>query len=34
MTVEGAYWLGFATPILVVGLIYIIRNIDKNPEGY
>lgn len=29
-----AYALGFLTPFVLALLVYIIRNIDKNPEGW
>ncbi len=34
MTPCEAYGAGFLTPILLALAIYIIRNIDKNLEGY
>lgn len=34
MSASEAYALGFMTPILLVALVYLIRNIDKNPEAW
>ncbi len=34
MNAPEAFALGFLTPVLLVALVYAIRNIDKNPEGY
>ncbi len=34
MTAWEAYWLGVLTTPAIIFLVYVVRNIDKNPEAW